>query len=45
VELTHGIYRANTPEIRRRREAFIQELLRDVSVYPLTQQTALLAGR
>ncbi|MGC9973378.1 MAG: PIN domain-containing protein [Bryobacteraceae bacterium] len=45
VELVHGIYRANTPPIRARREAFIQELLADVPVYPLTQQIAFLAGR
>ncbi len=45
VELAHGIYRAHTPQIRARREAFIQELLTDVPVYPFTQQIALLAGR
>ncbi len=45
VELAHGIHRANTPQIRARREAFIQELLADVPVYPLTQQIAFLAGR
>lgn len=45
VELTHRIYRANTPAIRTRREAFIQELLADVPVYPLTQSIAFLAGR
>jgi predicted nucleic acid-binding protein len=45
VEMAHGIYRANTPEIRARREAFIQELITDVPVYPLTQAIALLAGR
>lgn len=45
VELVHGIYRANAAPIRARREAFIQELLADVPVYPLTQQIAFLAGR
>ena len=45
VELAHGIYRANTPARRTRREEFVKELLRDVVVYPLTQQTALLAGQ
>jgi predicted nucleic acid-binding protein len=45
VELAHGIYRANTAAIRARREAFIQDLLADVPVYPLTQSIALLAGR
>jgi len=36
VELVHGIYRAKTPPVRVRREAFIQELVADVPVYPLT---------
>src|SRR5437899_2303564 len=27
IELVHGIYRAQTPEVRTRRESFIQELL------------------
>jgi predicted nucleic acid-binding protein len=45
VELSHGIYRANTPAVRARREAFIHELLVDIPVYPLTQSIALLAGR
>ena len=36
VELVHGIYRAKTPPVRARREAFIQELVADVPVYPLT---------
>ena len=44
MELAHGIHRANTPQIRSRREAFIQELLRDVPVYPFTEQIAFLAG-
>lgn len=39
VELGHGIHRANTPQIRARRELFIQELLADVPVYPFTQQS------
>ena len=45
VELAHGIHRANTPAIRARREAFVQELLAAVPVYPLTQSIAFLAGR
>jgi predicted nucleic acid-binding protein len=45
VELVHGIHRADTQQRRARREAFIQELLADVPVYPFTQQVALLAGR
>jgi len=45
VELAHGIHRANTMTVRKRRELFIQELLADVPVYPFTQQIAPLAGQ
>ena len=45
TELIHGIYRAQTPEIRQRREVFITELLADLTVYPYTKETALLAGK
>jgi tRNA(fMet)-specific endonuclease VapC len=45
TELIHGIYRAKTAEIKARREAFIDELLRDFTVYPFTRETALIAGR
>jgi tRNA(fMet)-specific endonuclease VapC len=45
TELVHGIYRAQTPEMRLRRESFIEEMLRDVTVYPYTKETAMLAGR
>ena len=45
TELIHGIYRARTPEIRLRRESFLNELLADLTVYPYTKETALLAGK
>jgi len=45
TELIHGIHRAQTSEIRIRRESFIKELLRDLTVYPYTRETALLAGK
>jgi tRNA(fMet)-specific endonuclease VapC len=45
TELVHGIYRAHTIETRLRRESFIHELLADVTVYPYTKETALLAGK
>jgi tRNA(fMet)-specific endonuclease VapC len=45
TELAHGIYRAQTPETRLRRESFLQELLADVAVYPFTKETAMLAGK
>jgi predicted nucleic acid-binding protein len=45
TELVHGIYRAQTPERRLRRQSFIEELLRDLTVYPYTKETATLAGK
>ncbi|MFY9803338.1 MAG: PIN domain-containing protein [Candidatus Acidiferrales bacterium] len=45
TELVHGIYRTSTPESRLRRETFLNELLADLTVYPFTKETALLAGK
>jgi tRNA(fMet)-specific endonuclease VapC len=45
VELVHGIHRANTPERRARREAFVEEFLAAVAIYPLTTDIARLAGK
>jgi tRNA(fMet)-specific endonuclease VapC len=45
TELIHGLYRANTPAIRLRREVFLNELLADLTVYPYTKETAMLAGK
>jgi tRNA(fMet)-specific endonuclease VapC len=45
VELVHGIHRADTPERRGRREAFVEELLSTVPIYPLTTDVARLAGK
>ena len=45
TELIHGIHRARTPETRLRRESFLNELLADLTVYPYTKETALLAGK
>jgi predicted nucleic acid-binding protein len=45
TELVHGIYRAQTPQARSRRDSFIRELLNDVEVYPYTKETAPLAGK
>ena len=41
AEIGHGIYRANTPELRGRRRAFLDELKATVPIYPLTESTAL----
>jgi tRNA(fMet)-specific endonuclease VapC len=45
VELSHGIQRAKLQEQRQRRQAFVDELIRDVPVHPVTVETARLAGR
>lgn len=45
VELTHGIQRAQSEDHRKRRQAFVDELIRDLPVYPVTVETAKLAGR
>lgn len=45
VELVHGIYRSDSVERRARREAFVEELVSTVAVYPLTTDIARLAGR
>lgn len=45
TEIVHGVYRASTPAIRSRREAFLGELLADLTVYPYTKETAMLAGK
>lgn len=45
TELIHGLYRAQTPAVRLRRQSFLDELLRDVTVYPYTKDTAMLAEK
>ena len=45
AELVHGVYRANTGEIRQRRRAFIDELKRHVPVHPVTDETGGINGR
>jgi predicted nucleic acid-binding protein len=45
TELIHGLYRAQTADIRQRRESFLNELLTDLTIYPYTKETALLAGK
>ena len=45
TELAHGIYRAQTPAMRLRRQSFIDELLRDLTVYLYTKATALLGAK
>lgn len=45
AELVHGVARANTPEIRHHRRAFIDELKKHVPVHPVTEDTAEIAGQ
>ena len=45
TELIHGLYRTSDRGIRARREVFLNELLRVVTVHPYTKKTAMLAGR
>jgi len=40
TELVHGIYRTITPELQLRRRAFIDELVRVLTVWPYTSTTA-----
>jgi tRNA(fMet)-specific endonuclease VapC len=45
AELAHGIYRADTPERRAARRAFLDDLKFSVPVYPVTSETAELVGK
>lgn len=45
AEVGHGIYRANTSEIRNRRRAFLDELKTAVPIYPVTEATAEIVAR
>lgn len=45
VELTHGIYRARTPEQGSERRRYVEEAVRYIDIAPLTLPIAQLAGR
>ena len=45
AEVGHGIYRANTPEIRERRRAFLNELKATIPVHAITDATAEIIAR
>ena len=45
AEIGHGIYRANTQELRNRRRAFLDELKATVPIHPITEATAEIAAR
>jgi len=45
AELAHGIHRADTPERRKRRRVFLDELKVAIPIYPITERTAELVGK
>jgi tRNA(fMet)-specific endonuclease VapC len=45
AEVGHGIYRANTPELRDRRRLFLDELKATVPIHPVTEATAEIIAR
>jgi len=45
AELVHGVYRANTREIRERRRAYIDEVKRNVPIHPVTRASAEIMGQ
>jgi predicted nucleic acid-binding protein len=45
AEIGHGIYRADTPELRDRRRAFLDELKATVPIHPITEATAEIVAR
>jgi predicted nucleic acid-binding protein len=45
AEVGHGVYRANTPEIRQRRRAFVDDLKATCPIYPVTAATAEIIAR
>lgn len=45
VELAHGIERAKLEIHRQRRQTFLDDLIADLPIYPLTTEIAQLAGK
>jgi len=45
TEIAHGIYRANTEDLRNRRRAFLDELKATVPIHPITAATAELIAK
>src|SRR5438034_11034333 len=45
AEIGHGIYRANAPDIRERRRAFLDELKATIPIHPITEATAEIIAR
>ena len=45
AELAHGIYRADSPERRRQRRPFLDELKAQIPIHPMTEATAEIIAR
>lgn len=45
AELAHGIYRAGSPERRRQRRQFVDEVKAHVPIHPITETTAEIIAR
>lgn len=45
AEIGHGIYRANSPEIQRRRRAFLDDLKSAIPIHPISATTAEIVAR
>ena len=45
AEIGHGIYRASTVEVRRRRRLFLDELKATLPIHPVTEATAEIMAR
>jgi predicted nucleic acid-binding protein len=45
AELVHGIYRAKTPEVSRRRREYVDELVTLIPLRPITLQAAYMVGQ
>lgn len=45
AEIGHGIYRANTTELRKRRRVFLDDLKATVPIHPITEATAEIVAR
>lgn len=45
AELVHGVWRASGPEVRARREEFVEEVFLRIPVRPMTLRVARIAGQ
>lgn len=45
IELVHGIWHAERPEVRARREEFVEDVFTRIPVYPVSLHVGRIAGR